>query len=140
MLFWSLDRFSREGITKTIAYLQQLDACGVKFKSLTEPFLDSDNELVAHILLGVLSYFAQLEATKISSRTKAGFERVRAQGKTLGRPNGLEAHAATLQRLQAEGLSVRRIAAQLDLSPTTVQGYFKRLKEAHAKPLAEGAR
>ena len=58
MLFWSLDRFSREGVTETIAYLQQLDAAGVKFKSLTEPFLDSDNELVAHILLGVLSYFA----------------------------------------------------------------------------------
>ncbi len=50
VLFWSLDRFSREGITKTIAYLQQLDGYGVKFKSLTEPFLDSDNELVAHIL------------------------------------------------------------------------------------------
>ncbi len=28
VLFWSLDRFSREGITKTIAYLQQLDAAG----------------------------------------------------------------------------------------------------------------
>lgn len=78
VLFWSLDRFSREGITETIAYLQQLNAAGVKFKSLTEPFLNLGNELVAHILLGVLSYFAQLEASKISSRTKAGLERVRA--------------------------------------------------------------
>lgn len=33
LLFWALDRFSREGIRKTIAYLQRLDACGVSFKS-----------------------------------------------------------------------------------------------------------
>jgi DNA invertase Pin-like site-specific DNA recombinase len=132
VLFWSLDRFSREGITKTIAYLQQLDACGVKFKSLTEPFLDSGNELVAHILLGVLSYFAQLEATKISTRTKAGLERVRAQGKTLGRPDGLERHGPTLQRLRAEGLSVRRIASETGLSKNSVQSYLNRLKETQA--------
>lgn len=130
VLFWSLDRFSREGIAKTIAYLQQLDACGVKFKSLTEPFLDSGNELVSHILLGVLSYFAQLEATKISSRTKSGLERVRAEGKTLGRPDGLEQHGPTLQRLRAEGLSVRRIATETGLSKNTVQTYLTRLKEA----------
>ncbi len=131
VLFWSLDRFSREGITKTIAYLQQLDACGVKFKSLTEPFLDSDNELVAHILLGVLSYFAQLEATKISSRTKAGLERVRAQGRTLGRPDGLEQHAPVLQRLKAEGYSLRRMSKETGLAVNTVRSYLGRL-EAHA--------
>jgi DNA invertase Pin-like site-specific DNA recombinase len=32
LLFWALDRFSREGIRKTIAYLQRLDACGVQTK------------------------------------------------------------------------------------------------------------
>jgi DNA invertase Pin-like site-specific DNA recombinase len=31
-LFWSLDHFSREGIRKTISYLQQLDALGVSFR------------------------------------------------------------------------------------------------------------
>lgn len=128
VLFWSLDRFSREGITKTIAYLQQLDACGVKFKSLTEPFLDSDNELVAHILLGVLSYFAQLEATKISSRTKAGLERVRAKGTTLGRPDGLEAHAEALQRLKAEGYSLRGMSKETGLAVNTIRNYLGRLE------------
>ena len=28
LLFWALDRFSRAGIRKTIAYLERLDACG----------------------------------------------------------------------------------------------------------------
>ncbi len=42
LLFWALDRFSREGMRKTIAYLERLDECGVSFKSYTEPFLDTD--------------------------------------------------------------------------------------------------
>ena len=128
VLFWSLDRFSREGITKTISYLQQLDGCGVKFKSLTEPFLDSDNELVAHILLGVLSYFAQLEATKISSRTKAGLGRVRAQGKTLGRPNGFTRYGPVLRKMKAEGYSQGRMSRETGLAVNTVKVYLKRLE------------
>jgi DNA invertase Pin-like site-specific DNA recombinase len=39
LLFWARDRFGREGIRKTIAYLERLDACGEAFKSYTEPFL-----------------------------------------------------------------------------------------------------
>ena len=75
LVFWSLDRFSREGIRKTIAYLQQLDSLSVGFRSYTEPYLNTDDELVSHILLSVLSYFAEYEAKKISRRTKAGIER-----------------------------------------------------------------
>ena len=77
LVFWSLDRFSREGIRKTISYLQQLDALGVSFRSYTEPYLNTDHELVNNILLSVLSYFAEYEAKKISRRTKAGIERAR---------------------------------------------------------------
>ena len=70
-MFWSLDRFSREGLRKTVAYLQQLEALGVRFRSYTEPYLSTENELVSHVLLGVLSYFAEYEAHKISRRTIA---------------------------------------------------------------------
>jgi putative DNA-invertase from lambdoid prophage Rac len=93
----------------------------VKFKSVTESYLDSGNDLVSHILLGVLAHFARLDATKISSRTEAGLARVRAQGKTLGRPDKLERHGPTLQRLRAEGLSVRHIASKTGLSKNTLQ-------------------
>ena len=128
VLFWGLDRFSRKGVTKTIAYLQQLDAADVEFKNSTEPFLDSDNEFVAHILLVVLSYFAQLEASKISSRTKAGLERVRAQGETLGRPDGFARHGPTLARMKAEGYSQGKISRETGLAINTVKGYLKRLE------------
>lgn len=41
LLFWSLDRLTREGTFKTHCYLRQLSDCGVKFKSFTEQYVDS---------------------------------------------------------------------------------------------------
>jgi DNA invertase Pin-like site-specific DNA recombinase len=35
VLFWSLDRFSREGMAQTVHYLQRLQAHGVAFHSFT---------------------------------------------------------------------------------------------------------
>ena len=46
VLFWALDRFSREGMAQTIAHLQRLNSYGVSFHSYTEPHLATDNELV----------------------------------------------------------------------------------------------
>jgi DNA invertase Pin-like site-specific DNA recombinase len=72
VLFWALDRFSREGMTQTIIHLQRLSSYGVAFHSYTEPHLATDNELVRNILLALLSSLAKVEAQKISDRTKAG--------------------------------------------------------------------
>src|SRR4051812_27739347 len=41
LLFWSLDRLTREGTFKTLCYLRQLSASGVAFKSYTEQYIDS---------------------------------------------------------------------------------------------------
>jgi DNA invertase Pin-like site-specific DNA recombinase len=41
VLFWALDRFSREGTLKTLEYLQRLDTYSVGWKSYTEQYLDS---------------------------------------------------------------------------------------------------
>ena len=114
VLFWSLDRFTREGIRKTLNYLQQLDGYGVKFKSYTEPLLDTENELIAHIIIAVISYFAQQEAVKISERTKAGLERVKSQGKTLGRPGKF---AYWKQRLTTTIFRISRSRSQA-MAPT----------------------
>jgi putative DNA-invertase from lambdoid prophage Rac len=48
--------------------------------------LSTESELVRNVLLAVLASLAKLERDKISQRTKAGLERARARGKTLGRP------------------------------------------------------
>ncbi len=86
VLFWSLDRFSREGMVPTILHLQRLASYGVGFHSFSEAHLATDNELVRNILLALLASLAKVEAQKISERTRAGMARARAQGKRIGRP------------------------------------------------------
>ncbi|MCH8019688.1 recombinase family protein, partial [candidate division KSB1 bacterium] len=76
----ALDRFTREGLQKTIFYLRQLDDCGVKFHSYTEPYLNTDQELVRDILLSVLASLAKQERRRISGRLKAGLETAKKRG------------------------------------------------------------
>ena len=86
ILFWALDRFSREGMAQTIAHLQRLTSYGVSFHSYSAPHLATDNELVRDVLLALLPSMAKVEAQKIAERTKAGMARASAKGIRIGRP------------------------------------------------------
>jgi len=41
LLFWSLDRLTREGVLKTLLILNRLSGYGVKYRSLQEQWIDS---------------------------------------------------------------------------------------------------
>lgn len=129
LYFWRLDRFSREGIKKTVHYLDLLAGYGVKFKSHTEQYLDTQNELISHMLLGVLSYFAQQRAVEISENTKAGLERARKQGKRLGRPPLPESERDTILATWRELGSLRATSRQLDTPLTTVRRVVKEAQQ-----------
>jgi len=60
VVFWALDRFSREGMVPTILHLQRLASYGVSFHSFTEAHLATDNELVRNILLALLASLAKV--------------------------------------------------------------------------------
>jgi len=130
VLFWSLDRFSREGMAQTVHYLQRLQAHGVAFHSFTEEYLATDNELVRDILLAVMSSLAKVEAQRISERTKAGLARARARGKTLGRPRLDPKKRARIEQLHraAPTRSMRSIARELKLPYETVRQVMKQLE------------
>jgi DNA invertase Pin-like site-specific DNA recombinase len=80
LLFWSLDRLTREGTFKTHCYLKQLTDAGIKFKSFTEQYVDSLG-VFGDAIIGLLAAMAQQERIRISDRTKAGIARLRAAGK-----------------------------------------------------------
>jgi DNA invertase Pin-like site-specific DNA recombinase len=88
VLVWSLDRFSREGISNTLHYLEELKKSGVALKSLQESWLDTSDSGVGQLLISIMSWVAQQERQRISERTKAGLLRAKAGGKKLGRPKG----------------------------------------------------
>ena len=79
VLFWSLDRLTREGTFKTHVYLRQLSDCGVKFKSFTEQYVDSLGDLWRrhHWPTGSDGPAGTLPD---QYRTKAGIARLKAAG------------------------------------------------------------
>jgi DNA invertase Pin-like site-specific DNA recombinase len=115
LLFWSLDRLSREGIVKTLGYLQEFKSWNVGWRSYTQPFLDTGNAMVTDIVLSVLSAVAQQERLTISERTLAGLRRAKRAGKVLGRP-AADVDMQNVQRRRDRGESLRAIAADLGCS------------------------
>ena len=85
ILIWKLDRFSREGITNTLSYIQRLRSRGVWVRSQTESWFDtSDSSGIFEVVVAVMSWAASEERKKISDRTKGGIKRLRAIGQWKG--------------------------------------------------------
>ena len=118
VVFWSLDRFSREGVYETLQHLQRLTAYGVGYRSFAEQYLDSCG-LFKDAVISILATIAKQERVRLSERTIAGLQRAKLQGRVGGRPRK-ECDRDRLTQLRQSGLSLSQIAAQMGVSKTTV--------------------
>jgi DNA invertase Pin-like site-specific DNA recombinase len=125
VLFWALDRFSREGMAQTILHLQRLCSYGVAFHSYTETHLATDNELVRNVLLALLSSLARVEAQKISERTRAGMVRAKAKGIKIGRPKLAPELRQKIAQRAARGETPYAIAKALRIDRHTAVKYAR---------------
>jgi len=123
LLFWSLDRLSREGVLETLQHLSRLTGYGVAYRSFMEPYFDSCGAF-RDAVIAIVATVAKQEKVRISERTRAGLATARAKGKILGRPR-IALNIAELKRLRTEGLSFRAIALQLGVSVATVHAASK---------------
>jgi DNA invertase Pin-like site-specific DNA recombinase len=123
VLFWALDRFSREGALETLQRLNQLSNYGVSFRSFTEPYLDSCG-IFKDAVIAILGTVAKQERVRISERVRAGLSRARVQGtksgKPIGRPRAVFARDQALE-LRAQGLSWREISRRTGASVAGVR-------------------
>jgi DNA invertase Pin-like site-specific DNA recombinase len=126
LLFWSLDRLTREGTFAMLQYLRRLNDQGIKFKSYTEQYVDSLG-VFGEAIIGLLAAVAQQERVRLSERTKAGLARVKAQGKKLGRPTK-QFSLAKAQRMRAEGRTLREISKRFKVSPSLLCRELKKQK------------
>jgi len=117
VLFWSLDRFSREGVYETLQHLQRLTSCGVAYRSFTEQYLDSCG-LFRDAVISILATIAKQERVRLSERTLAGLQRG-SKGRIGGRPR-VSCDRERISELRRSGLSLGQIAAQMGISKTTV--------------------
>lgn len=115
VLFWALDRLSREGVLATLQHLNRLESYGVGFRSFTEPYFDSCG-VFKDAVIAIMATLAKQERVKRAERTKAGLAIARAKGKTLGRPRILRATTSDVTRLRASGKSYRQVARELGIS------------------------
>jgi DNA invertase Pin-like site-specific DNA recombinase len=128
VLFWSLDRFSREGVLETLQHLQRLSSHGVEWFSYREEYLRSIG-VFKEAVLAILSAIAKQERIRLSERVHAGLARARkrlnAEGRDLGRPRVIVNHQKVWD-LRDQGFSIRKVAAALKLSHGTVQRVIER--------------
>lgn len=124
LLFWSLDRLSREGALETLQHLQRLTSYGVGYRSFSEPYLDSLGTF-RDAIISILACLARQERIRLSERTIAGLERARASGRVGGRPR-LSCDTNKVLKLHVAGKSLGEIAAALKISKTSAHRIVQR--------------
>jgi DNA invertase Pin-like site-specific DNA recombinase len=123
LLFWSLDRLTREGVLKTLLILNQLSGYGVKYRSLQEEWIDSLGAF-SDAIVGILATVAKFEADRMSSRIRSGLARAKADGKVLGRPRAV-LDRDKLAAMREKGMTLREIALVTGKSAMTIQRLLK---------------
>jgi DNA invertase Pin-like site-specific DNA recombinase len=123
LFFWSLDRLTREGTLATLKYLELLESYGVRWRSLTEPWIDSAGPF-RDVIISLLASLAKQERVRISERVRAGLTRARQygtrSGRSIGRPRSVFDRDRVLE-LRRQRFSWRKIAKMIGVSPTTVR-------------------
>lgn len=123
LLFFALDRFTREGTRQTINYLQRLDDFGVTYKSYSEQYIDSSG-IFKDVIIALLSTLAKQERIRISERVKAGLEKSRQQGRVGGRPMLDEKKVEKIKKLKSEGMSIVTISKEIGVSRGSIYNYL----------------
>ena len=111
------DRFARSTSHLVLA-LEEFQALGVDFISLSES-IDTSTAM-GKMVYTVIASVAELERSLIRERVVMGIKRARAQGTRLGRPPGSKANVKRIQKLRSQGLSIRQIATEMEVSKSTV--------------------
>lgn len=119
LLFWALDRLSREGALETLQHLQRLTSYGIGWRSFTEQYLDSTG-IFREAVISILATVAKQERVRLAERTKAGLERLRREGKRLGRPTA-KVDTSAIRTMRAQGESWSAIARHTGLARATCQ-------------------
>jgi len=147
VLFWALDRLTREGALPTLQYLNTLTSYGVAFKSFTEQYLDSCG-IFKDAVISILATIAKQERQRMRERVIAGMSTAKdllAQGlptrkgkiRWAGRPRLLIERDA-VRRLKQGGMSMRAIGRMMKISDRSVRRLLEspkvRQKPAKKRP------
>ena len=120
LLVTKLDRLARS-TADLYKIVTQLDAKGVAFKVLDDEAVDTSTR-TGKLVMGILARIAEFETEIRRERQMEGIAKAKAEGRVGGRPKLVtDEVGATMVRLHGEGVSIRKIAAEVGFSKATVQ-------------------
>jgi DNA invertase Pin-like site-specific DNA recombinase len=115
---WSVDRLGRS-LQDLVNFLLELQSKRVDLY-LHQQALDTSTPM-GKAMFQLCGVFAELERSIIQERVKAGLERARANGKTLGRPRTDPRVEAKIRKLAGQGMGKGRISRTLGIGVSVAQ-------------------
>ncbi len=126
VVVYALDRIARNAVEGMVLLADWL-RCGVRLIVITLQ-IDFAGE-IGQMIAALLLHLAQMERSRLRERQAAGIAAAKADGKTWGgrKPGtGLKADPKRVFELRRRGLTIREVAASLDISTRTVSRMVKR--------------
>lgn len=118
VLVFDLSRFTRGGPAEAFFLIARLARSKVDFWSMTEEHFRTGDS-TGEIFIAIAAHIAKAERTLMQNRIRAGLDRARRNGATLGRP-AVIVDRARVMHLHGQGKTIREIAAALKVSRSTV--------------------
>ena len=115
-----LDRLARStaDLYRIVTELTEKD---VAFKVLDDNLVDTTSR-TGKLVMGILALIAEFETDIRRERQMEGIAKARAEGRIGGRPKTITADVEErMRQLRENGLSIRKIAAEVNLSKASVQ-------------------
>jgi putative DNA-invertase from lambdoid prophage Rac len=122
VVVWKLDRFGRS-LVHCVSGIQELASLGIRFIASPQGHDTDESNPATKLLLHILAAVAQFERELIRERVSAGMKAAKAHGtktgNAIGRPRRIF-NRDEVARLRESGLSIEKIADQMDIGVGTV--------------------
>ena len=119
LIVTKLDRLGRNAMDVR-ATVERLAGEGIRVHCLALGGVDLTSP-AGKMTMGVIAAVAEFERDLLIERTQSGLSRAKAAGKALGRPSALnEEHKAEIIQKRAAGASVRALAKEYNVGPSTI--------------------
>ena len=132
LMVWSIDRLGRSVLHVANA-LAELDAAGIRLYC-DQQGIDSSTPM-GRAMIQMASVFGEQERSMLRARVLAGLDRVRQQGKKLGRPKVSPKVENAIRTHLSAGNGILKVAALVGVGSGTVQ----RVKREMVATMAEAA-
>jgi DNA invertase Pin-like site-specific DNA recombinase len=120
LIVTKLDRLARS-TADLYKIVTDLNDRGVGFKVLDDTAVDTTSR-TGKLVMGILALIAEFETEIRRERQMEGIARAKAEGRAGGRPKLVtNAVEAEIRKLRKDGISIRKIAAEIGFSKATVQ-------------------